>query len=326
MYKYIYGSPEFSGISKEHLLKFVDLEKDVIDIAAEHNVIKDNIIATELCNFDLFSLISGEVNDIDMNINGQIYRFVNRNQMAAKPFPANESIVLYDIAKQIFDGMHALFEMKIVHCDIKPENILVTYTADKKCIFKICDFGFAAKHEDFKLEQTYSLREPDKKYGRGSRNYMILTDKYIYNTFIKDLTAYAIMLYVLVNLNMPSGIKNISDLITNGGIYGGIISSLNRAIDNFRTIYTIHETEYNRYVSIYGNITDEFIKIQSKIVAEEQDKKMRASVPKIKPIPYNHVPAIPQSISQHYSRSLTPTLSEQEWLDSLDENRAGLPY
>lgn len=309
MYEYIYDTEEFKGISKENLLKFVKLQKDDIDISDEHKVITDNIIATELCNFDLFSLIAGDVNDIDMSINGQVYRFVNRNTKAAKASHINESIVLYDIAKQIFDGLHALFKMKIVHCDIKPENILVTYMSDKKCIFKICDFGFAAKHKDFNLANTYGLRKNDFKYSRGSKNYMILVPNYIYNTFIKDLTAYAIMLYVLVNLDMPQTINHLSKLNGRVGIFNSVNKYLSSKIDHaFRFTHTEHIKDYETSKQLYTIINDELEAINNKNVGQE--KRIGDPIHSTTPISYKPEAVMLQSISKHYSRSLSDEANE----------------
>jgi serine/threonine protein kinase len=50
--------------------------------------------------------------------------------------------------------------MKIIHSDIKPENILIKKEQGGQYTFKICDFGFAAKHETFTVD-TLLLAHPD---------------------------------------------------------------------------------------------------------------------------------------------------------------------
>jgi serine/threonine protein kinase len=49
-----------------------------------------------------------------------------------------------DIAKQIAGGMVAVHEKGVVHCDLKPENIMVLPTKQ----IKIIDFGLAGEISD----------------------------------------------------------------------------------------------------------------------------------------------------------------------------------
>lgn len=50
---------------------------------------------------------------------------------------------LADISCQCFEALDYLQESEIVHCDIKPENLLVGKNASGKPMLKIADFGFA---------------------------------------------------------------------------------------------------------------------------------------------------------------------------------------
>ncbi|MFK0572833.1 protein kinase domain-containing protein [Endozoicomonas sp.] len=61
--------------------------------------------------------------------------------------------ILADFSCQCFGALAYLQECGIVHCDIKPENLLVAESPDGKAIIKIADFGFAydAGKEGFKV-------------------------------------------------------------------------------------------------------------------------------------------------------------------------------
>lgn len=61
------------------------------------------------------------------------------------------------IAKQVFEGLAFLHRKKIVHADIKPENILL----DEKGNAKIIDFGSA---EDLEKPRTFLLKRGTNRY------------------------------------------------------------------------------------------------------------------------------------------------------------------
>ena len=48
---------------------------------------------------------------------------------------------VWDIANQMLTGLKILKSMKIIHCDLKPENVL--FTDEGKTKVKIIDFGSA---------------------------------------------------------------------------------------------------------------------------------------------------------------------------------------
>ena len=49
------------------------------------------------------------------------------------------------LCKQVLEGLQYLHGMNLVHCDIKPENILLFESAGGKYFAKICDFGFTER-------------------------------------------------------------------------------------------------------------------------------------------------------------------------------------
>mmetsp|Transcript_20613 Transcript_20613/g.50844 ORF Transcript_20613/g.50844 Transcript_20613/m.50844 type:complete len:392 (-) Transcript_20613:680-1855(-) len=65
-----------------------------------------------------------------------------------KKFGGNQGISLQGVrvyARQILHALHLLGRLKIVHADLKPDNILVN---KEKTSVKVCDFGSAAKIEE----------------------------------------------------------------------------------------------------------------------------------------------------------------------------------
>lgn len=175
----------------ENLLKSIEIPDINISIVGAYNLNKSEpALITELCEFDLNSLINGFVQIGNMNIYGTNHTVHN----------IQNKTILYYIASQIFNGLYALYQKNIVHCDIKPENVLVKRENGDKYTFKICDFGFATKHDQFPIANTYNKRYSENKeklYQRHTLGYSIFSNLHIFNTYMKDLTGYALTLYVL---------------------------------------------------------------------------------------------------------------------------------
>ena len=78
--------------------------------------------------------------------------------------PFSEEIVQY-IMRQVVNGIYFLHSNKIVHRDLKLDNILVTFPSENdkkslnmmKAIVKIIDFGFATKLQAAKSNLTYTI-------------------------------------------------------------------------------------------------------------------------------------------------------------------------
>ena len=102
-------------------------------------------IITEFCN-------GGSLSDC-------LRKYVNANY---KPFP--ETIVQY-LMKQILNAMNYLHTNKIIHRDLKLDNILVNFPSDQdkkslnmmKTVVKLIDFGFATKLRLSKANLTYTV-------------------------------------------------------------------------------------------------------------------------------------------------------------------------
>ena len=78
--------------------------------------------------------------------------------------PFSEEIVQY-IMRQVVNGLEFLHSHKIIHRDLKLDNILVTFQSEEdkknlnmmKAIVKIIDFGFATKLKQSKANLTYTV-------------------------------------------------------------------------------------------------------------------------------------------------------------------------
>jgi serine/threonine protein kinase len=83
---------------------------------------------------------------------------------AAYKRPFSEEIVQY-IMRQVVNGINFLHSNKIIHRDLKLDNILVTFPSENdkkslnmmKAIVKIIDFGFATKLQAAKSNLTYTI-------------------------------------------------------------------------------------------------------------------------------------------------------------------------
>ena len=78
--------------------------------------------------------------------------------------PFSEEIVQY-IMRQVVNGLEFLHSHKIIHRDLKLDNILVTFKSEEdkknlnmmKAIVKLIDFGFATKLKQSKANLTYTV-------------------------------------------------------------------------------------------------------------------------------------------------------------------------
>lgn len=118
------------------------------------------------------------------------------------PFSAQEAI---KITKQIVSGLEAIHRAGIIHRDIKPDNLLLTFDGR----IKIADFGIA-----FLPTERISLE--DLHRGVGTFDYLApecleATD----NSAATDLYSAAITLYQLITGELPFGGESIAQQIEN---------------------------------------------------------------------------------------------------------------
>ena len=58
---------------------------------------------------------------------------------------------IWDIFKQICKGYQVLYDSKLIHRDIKPDNILI-----HNKVFKLADFGMSKKIKDHEMKENLS--------------------------------------------------------------------------------------------------------------------------------------------------------------------------
>ncbi|TAK79076.1 MAG: hypothetical protein EPO11_00630 [Gammaproteobacteria bacterium] len=109
----------------------------------------------------------------------------------------------YQIAADVANGLAFLHKHNIIHCDLKPDNILLTQTqSDKTKRAKIADFGFAKLEEDLEQKQMLIEGTPDycapeiltsgyysKKsdvYAKGMTDFILFTRSAPYDNDIPD--------------------------------------------------------------------------------------------------------------------------------------------
>jgi serine/threonine protein kinase len=67
------------------------------------------------------------------------------------PLSLKEQQVMFDLLTDIAEGVTMLHAMKIVHGDLKPDNILLFWTKDR-LVAKLSDFGFCSPFTDTKFK------------------------------------------------------------------------------------------------------------------------------------------------------------------------------
>lgn len=129
---------------------------------------------------------------IDLYENGDLSNYLNGKKIKEK--------YAKNYMRQIKDGLEYLYTKKILHRDLKPQNILVS----RRNTLVITDFGFARYFENDVMLQTIC----------GSPLYMapeiLLKKKY---TTISDLWSVGIILYEMLCGYVPFESKNLVDLL-----------------------------------------------------------------------------------------------------------------
>ena len=141
-----------SMVMTEKVKKYFNNELFILKNVNHPNIVKLYDIKQTLNNFYLvFDLCNGG------GLSNCLERYKKKHD--GKPFPEN---IVQHLMKQIVSGMKYLHNKKILHRDIKLDNILVKFETDEdkdndnyfKATIKIIDFGFARYLENDSLAQS----------------------------------------------------------------------------------------------------------------------------------------------------------------------------
>ena len=138
---------------KPELKKYFDNEIEILKQLDHPNIVKLEGVRRSLSNYYI----------IMEYINGGGLSDCLKKYMEKHGKPFSEEIVQY-LMKQIVDGIHYLHSRKIIHRDLKLDNIMVNFDSEldkenlnmMKAKIKIIDFGFATKLTAEKNDLTYS--------------------------------------------------------------------------------------------------------------------------------------------------------------------------
>ena len=67
--------------------------------------------------------------------------------------------IFMDFLRKILSAIDLLQEKRIVHCDLKPDNILLQFDGQKITSLKLIDFG-----SGFSFDQPYKMRMSTPEY------------------------------------------------------------------------------------------------------------------------------------------------------------------
>ena len=172
-------------------MKIIDKNSEIMkeeelsdkDIFNEINILKkiDHPNITKI--FEFYTSPSKYYLILEFCEGGDLYDFVKSNELT-------EFQVIY-IMFQILSAMNYCHKMKILHRDLKPDNILIKKNQDGLCRVKICDFGtsaiFKKGEKQNEIIGTLSFMAPemfDEKYNEkcdlwscGVIMYILLTGK-----------------------------------------------------------------------------------------------------------------------------------------------------
>jgi serine/threonine protein kinase len=151
-----------------------------------------------------------------------------------------QTVVLF--TKQIFLGLEYIHSLEIIHCDLKPDNILVSFSKNR---IVISDFGYANSIELIKFDKN-----PEKKI------LTVLSQELNPLSDIKDLISIFKKEFLNYNINNIK-INNYTLLSTNGDYdlrnsYKTMIKSYisnNKDLENHIILFKDSLTSYmNQYI------------------------------------------------------------------------------
>ena len=246
--------------NKKNKIKNKTLKEIII-----HNKLKnDNIIKyynyIEKKNIGCIVMEYAELGDLD-----------NFNKIINTKRYFSEALLSF-ITFQILQGLLSLTKSKIIHMDIKPQNILL----DKNLIIKISDFSASFSYENYKKNQKILLPFS------GTSLFMspeVLSNEYIDYSFCNkvDLYSLGVVLYFLAFDQFPYGLdysdKNNFGLILKKINCGKLIfPNINIYSSKFlKFLNKLIERDIKKRINIYEALNDNWVK-GGEILFNEKEK------------------------------------------------------
>lgn len=117
-----------------------------------------------------------------------------------------------DILDQLLSVLDAAHQLGVVHCDIKPENIMLQTHSDGSIHLKVLDFGIATLRA--KLESTAELQQA---FSIGTPEYMSPEQAQGEHeiTHLADVYAAGIVMYELLSGDVPFHGKTVVEILLN---------------------------------------------------------------------------------------------------------------
>ena len=192
-------STVFKGYNKKnknnYAIKVIDIEKNKSNINRFYLEIQ---LMKRLNHKNIIKLYDTHENDKYIYIIMEFCKYGDLRQFINKK-PLNEYKTQI-IMRQIINGLEYLYNNKVFHRDLKPQNILVS----NNCIVKITDFGLAKEYEENILSDTIC----------GSPIYMapeiLQNNKYDNKA---DIWSLGVIFYELLTGKTPFNVKKYDDLI-----------------------------------------------------------------------------------------------------------------
>lgn len=132
----------------------------------------------------------------------------------------NHRSFMFDIFKQIVRGLHELHRRRVAHGDLKPDNIVLSFSNEGNVVVTIVDLGFAKKGDD---EYTTTDGSP----GYLSPEQIELLDKrHTRRSYLpqkSDLYSLGVVLYAMLFGEIPSGN---GDVPQDGDVLHGVLLNL----------------------------------------------------------------------------------------------------